>query len=221
MKAKTKIAPLAALLTLLFSSQAGAVIIDFIDLTEGAGNLGESSWASLSIPGAFGLSITGHASNDDDNDQFAYLDWGTAGLGVCKDAIGAPTGAMPGNTGNSCQPSSDDNVTVDEYLEFVFTEEVTVENLWFNNNHDGGFHAGDMVTINGVDYPVMLGYAGGANGIGVFHLLAGDVLTVAYNNEEFYVSGMAVTAMPVPAAIWLFGSALLGFVGYGRRINVS
>jgi hypothetical protein len=32
---------------------------------------------------------------------------------------------------------------------------------------------------------------------------------------------MSVSAVPVPAAIWLFGSALLGFIGYGRRTNVS
>jgi hypothetical protein len=29
----------------------------------------------------------------------------------------------------------------------------------------------------------------------------------------------AVSAVPVPAAIWLFGSGLLGLVGYARKTN--
>jgi len=226
MNAKTSFAPLAALLTLLFSAQAGAVTFNFIDLTEKLGGLGESSWSSLTAAdhpdlNHFGINITGHATNDDDSAQFAYLDWGNAGLGVCKDALGAPSGSNTGSGTNSCQPSSDDNVTVDEYLEITFTENVLVENLWFNNNHDGGFHAGDLVTINGVDYAVALGIVDGANGIGAFSLMAGDKLTIAYKNEEFYLSGMAVSAVPVPAAVWLFGTALIGFIGYSRRTNVS
>lgn len=224
-----KIAPLAALLSILFSSQASAVTINFIDLTEKAGGLGESSWSTLSATdhpdlNVFGLKITGHATNDlpnvtgtPDTEQFAYLDWGNAGLGVCKDAIGAPSGANPGSGANSCQPRSDDNVTVGEYLEFSFTQDVVVENIWFNNNHDGGFDALDKVTIGLFEYSVMTGYADGVNGIGPFPLSAGDILKVAYNNEEFYVSGMAVSAVPVPAAIWLFGTAFIGLVGFNKR----
>lgn len=58
-----KIAPLAALLSILFSSQASAVTINFIDLTEKAGGLGESSWSTLSATdhpdlNVFGLKIT-------------------------------------------------------------------------------------------------------------------------------------------------------------------
>jgi hypothetical protein len=112
-------------------------------------------------------------------------------------------------------------VTIGEYLEFVFTQDVVVENLWFNNNHDGGFAAPDAVSINGGSYAVATGYAGGVNGIGAFSLLAGDILKIAYDNEEFYVSGIEVSAVPVPAAVWLFGSALLGFVGLSRRTNIA
>lgn len=86
----------------------------FITLTESAGGLGESAWNPLvlSVGGAT-VTITGHAlSGDDDPTQFAYLDWGTAGLGVCKDAS---VGAHPGSGTNRCTPSSDDNVTVGEY----------------------------------------------------------------------------------------------------------
>ena len=34
---------------------------------------------------------------------------------------------------------------------------------------------------------------------------------------EFYISSMEVTAVPVPAAVWLFGSGLLALVGVARK----
>ena len=208
------------LLFSLFSTNASAVVIDFIQLTEGPGQLGESAWSTLSIPGAFGLEITGHATDDDDQNQYAYLDWGRAGLGVCKDAFNVDT-AFPGSGTNRCSPSSDDNVTDNEYLDFVFKEDVVVDNLWFNNNHDGGFGPGDMVTIAGMAYAVSIGYAGGANGIGSFFVAAGNTLRVAFNNEQFYVSGMEVSAVPVPAAVWLFGTAMLGLAGLRRKQHAA
>jgi hypothetical protein len=36
------------MLPLLFTTSAGAITIDFIDLTEKSGGLGESSWSTLS-----------------------------------------------------------------------------------------------------------------------------------------------------------------------------
>jgi hypothetical protein len=95
---------------------------------------------------------------------------------------------------NNCNPSSDDNVTTNEYLSFVFDRDVTINNLWFNNNHDGGFGAGDMVKIAGLDFAVMTGYAGGANGIGPFNVTGNTPFLVAFSNEQFYISGMEVTA---------------------------
>jgi hypothetical protein len=233
MKKYTCLAPAAGLLMAFFTTNASAVIFNFIDLTQKAGGLGESSWSTLSASdhadlNHFGISITGHATDDDpevagvpDTDQFAYLDWGNAGLGVCKDAVGAPSGANPGSNTNSCQPSSDDNVTNNEYLEFMFDQDVRVDNIWFNNNHDGGFGAGDKVDI-GInmslsDYAVMTGYAGGANGIGSFLVKQGEKLHVAFNNEQFYISAMEVSAVPVPAAVWLFGTAMAGLLGFQRR----
>ena len=133
-------ATIAALLLSVFSLNASAVVINFVELTEGSGQLGESYWNTLSVSGAYGLEITGHAlaTYDDDDDQFAYLDWNHAGLGVCKDGTGA-SGAHSGSGSNRCNPGSDDNVTVGEYLEFSFDTDVVVNNLWFNNSHDGGF----------------------------------------------------------------------------------
>ena len=35
------------------------------------------------------------------------------------------------------------------------------------------------------------------------------------------VSVMSVNAVPIPAAVWLFGTALIGFIGMSRRTKIS
>jgi hypothetical protein len=223
----------AAAFTLLASS-ANASIINFIELTEDAAGLGESAWGNLHIDaGGVGVDIKGESINDggaakdaggnslydNDDDQFAYLDWGNAGLGVCKDASNIDV-ASPGSGKNRCNPGSDDNVTVGEYLSFMFDHDVVVENLWFNNNHDGGFGAGDQVTIDGVDFDAKRGYAGDDNGIGSFFVAANTAFNVAFNNEEFYISAMEINAVIEPSPFALFGLGLLG-LGLARRRQVA
>jgi hypothetical protein len=155
------------------------------------------------------VTITGKATDDNDPTQYAYLDWGNAGLGACKDVLnaGLVNTIQAGRTSNNCSPSSDDNVTTNEYLQFVFDKNVTINNLWFNNNHDGGFDAGDKVKINGTDFLVKTGYAGGINGIGTFNVSANTPFKVAFSNEQFYISGMQVTAVPDEATTWVLLTA--------------
>ena len=39
----------------------------------------------------------------------------------------------------------------------------------------------------------------------------------ALGKAQFYIDGIKVSAVPVPAAVWLFGSGLIGLVGIARR----
>jgi len=61
------------------------------------------------------------------------------------------------------------------------------------------------------------------NGL-TFNVEAGQVYTIAVGGHEFgSVFGptadykLTVNAVPVPAAVWLFGSALAGLLGFNRR----
>lgn len=222
---------LSAVMTIfmLGTASARADIIDFVQLTE-SGPLGESGWSSLNLSyTGFDVSITGDNAS---GDAFAYLDWNHAGLGVCGNVYSSEIDeANPGSGSNVCNPSSDDNVTVGESLTFSFSTAVTIEKIWFNNTHDPDFtiDAGDLITINGLDYagpgngyaPTSSGYnttglaASVDNYLGGFTAGPGSDLVIAFNNEQFYISGMEVSvAVPAPATILLLG---LGLVAAGVR----
>ena len=222
---KYSIKALAATAILVSANTVSAGVIDFIALTE-TGGYGESAWTSLNLSsGGANVAISGRASNDNDSQQYAYLDWGNAGLGACKDVVTAskvdkknPSAAT--KKSNNCAPSSDDNVTSSEYLRFIFDTNVVITKIWFNNNHDGGFDAADKVNINGSLFSVKTGYANGANGIGSFNVAANTAFDVKYHNEEFYISAIEFSKVkvPEPSTILLFGLGLLGLVG-ARRIK--
>lgn len=211
-----KITLTSIVLSLMGTAQA--YVIDFISLTETT--LGESAWETLSLDG--GVSVTGHYYDGTElKDGYAYLDWRRAGLGMCKDA--KDTGAHPGDSSNRCNPGSDDNVTYDEFLRFSFDYDTVIDWFWFNNNHDGGFGAGDMVTIGGADYSVDTGYAGSpVNGIGPFMVSAGSTLDVAFKNEQFYISGMKYsTSVSEPGTVALLGMGLVGLALARRRQRIA
>ncbi len=59
---------------------------------------------------------------------------------------------------------------------------------------------------------------GGAYKIsGVAAIGAGEIDGIAQNTTESFNWNLKITAVPVPAAVWLFGSGLLGLVGMARR----
>ena len=220
-----------ATLLVLSSTAARADIIDFVNLTEGADQLGESAWSTLNIAGSdFNLAITGSKSTDDDPLAFAYLDWNHAGLGVCGDVYN--TGAHPNSGRNVCNPGSDDNVTIGEMLYFTFDTNVIIERIWFNNTHDRDWtiDGGDYVLINGVqvagpgngyatgnNYNNTIGGASASNFLGPYGAGAGVALSIGFGDQQFYISGMEVRAVPEPGTLALFGIGLLGMGAMRRR----
>jgi hypothetical protein len=64
---------------------------------------------------------------------------------------------------------------------------------------------------------------GGAIGVGDINSigLRGQATTGPGGSaKEFYLASSSISAVPVPAAVWLFGTALIGFIGFSRRTKV-
>jgi hypothetical protein len=41
------------------------------------------------------------------------------------------------------------------------------------------------------------------------------------NSNEFYKASLSVAPVPVPGAVWLFGSAVAGLIGFGRKSKIA
>ncbi len=130
-------------------------------------------------------------------------------MGVCK--------VLSGST-NQCNPGGDDNVTLGEKLILDFGQQVAISEIIMSNGvHELDFTGQFSLTIDGVDMgqpdlasvftTVLIGQR--------FELWNNNTTEVA--SKEFYIGSMTVSAVPIPAAVWLFGSALMGLVGVSRR----
>ena len=225
---------LAAGLTLSAASAQSATY-DFIDAIDGAGGpINESIWTEFDT-GDFAyftgpsISLTGTSGG---NAAYAYADAGTAGFGVCRTPLTPATGtyvdlAKPGKS-NVCDPGSDDSIqsAFEELLKITANEAGTrISSITVNANHDGKLMEGDKVKINGVEITLTAAdIVGGYYTHTVDRVFGiGDFLTVesvgGASGPHLYLSGMEVSAVPVPAALPLLLAGLggLGFMGRRRR----
>ena len=176
-------------------------------------------------PLTFGdLNVKGYT---DSRESFAYLDSGNlAGLGVCDGPI---SGGITG-TDNKCDTAtgpnngaSDDNLQLGEMLEFVFDSKKQIE-VGINGAHVSANGASVLIETNVGGWDLLTVVAGKIT-LGVQHI--GLTTLKIFGMGEFgqklqggtsanlYVAG--INEVPLPAAAWLFGSALLGLAGLRRR----
>jgi hypothetical protein len=213
-----------------------SLIVNFSDLANGTTNTSDGTGATgekgyqpyeFSFNGGIELDVAGIEADPTLSPSYAYLDksWtGIGGMGVCT--------AL---SGTQCDPGSDDNTSEGETLRLVFSEDVFIESLTINNNHDGGFFESQF-SLNGAATDIIdstdaennsdntarifadgwLVSAGTAFDLGYIDRPAGD--TSRLNN--FYFESMQISAVPEPSIIALFGLGLLG-LGFSVRRRQS
>ncbi len=167
------------------------------------------------------LNVSGHYNGQS---AFAYLDAGTlAGLGVCKGPV------APGNTGtnNKCNTpvtgSSDDNLQVGEMLKFVFDTAKQIE-VGINGPHVQANGHNVLIWTDAGSWDLLTVVAGkitlGVQRIGLMTLKIfgqGDFGQNIKGRTTTDLCVAGINEVPLPAAVWLFGSALLGLAGLRRR----
>lgn len=201
-------------ISLLFSAGANAAVYDFV--AAAAGNEGGAQGDTFTDAG---VTVTVNAINP--GGAAAYLDDLSgglpAGLGICSSGL---TG------GGQCTVASDDNISGAEQLSLAFDQAVTLKSVDFRDAQHGTDFQGILEVLNvttnianSFNLAAMLDLSSlGKGSEFVFNILGlGNYIKA---NDEFYISGLNAE-VPVPAALFLFGPALLGFFGLRRKATLA
>ena len=167
--------------------------------------------------------------------------WST-GLGACNQA----EGSVGSYFGCNIYQHQVDNYSYDDLVLFVFDYDVTFDNIvidpYFFTDVDVTFWIGSitnsdltglddvtLLSIGGFGDPVDNTFYGTTSSPQTIDLLGsvGNALLIGGQRDQgdpddddyFKIASLSVetTVVPVPAAVWLFGSGLLAMVGVARR----
>ena len=124
-----------------------------------------------------------------------------------------------------------DEISMGQTLNLVFDTAVRITSFEFLDLYIGTGAEQVTVTIDGgTSYNVGAVGTSGDGGYASLDLLAlvGPGQNIAFTanslstlwddtNNDYALAAITVSAVPVPAAAWLFGTALIGLVGFGQR----
>ena len=206
------------------STQIGSGFGNALDF----GGLTVNAWGTTGVP----------TNANSKLDEGQILRFGT-GLGACNKTEGT-------NCNNPIHQV--DNVGDDDLVLFKFDNAVDFNNIvidpfgffdrdvsfWIANitptesnlvnfdpfsliNGTSIFGAATNITNSAGSGPLSINL-GGATGNAL--LFGGKLDVGVYDNDRFKIASLDVTVVPVPAAIWLFGSGLIGLAGLvGRKLH--
>jgi len=246
----TKITLLKALLAslILATPTVQAVIIDFEDF--GATNFQHGTVVNTQYDSALFGNVTISAKNaDNQGPNLAVVFDSTTPAGATTDDdllapfSNATLGSLsPGNiliiqengTGcgdGICNDPDDEGARPAGTLTFAFKQAIELISLDFfdiettaeNNNRPGS----EIRFFDDLNNELFAGsyFTPGTGGDNKWNQLAFAGITGIYKLEvNLYGSGaidnLVYNVVPVPAAFWLFGTALIGFIGFSRRTSI-
>ena len=194
------------------STSAQAAIFDFVALAAGNEHGGDPL---IFVNG--GVTVTATGSNTlGDDEAVAYLDEG-GGLGVCSTGL---------DGADQCNVPSDDNVTLTEVLKLELTGANRIVDISFNDelhnpqNDDGLIDyrvGGAGAWVDSTFGTIAAALAMEIDTI--FEFRIGFDLGAQDPVDQFYIASL--TAVPLPAAAWLFGTAMLGLFGLRRKAKMG
>lgn len=205
-----------SLITLLFSISINAATFDFAGYADTSlqddNNTSFSEGVfTTSTEDGITLNVSGTAYyNSTWNNAYGYLDEGNAGLGLCR--------------ATNCAGTSDDNVNDGEKLVLDFGQVVSLgETVFKNKDHGANFGGSIQLSVDGgaattlnLSLSNILDLSSFTGKVFEFYNLLGDSGT-----DDFYINTMSVSAVPIPAAVFLFAPAMIGLLGLRRKTNVT
>lgn len=205
---------------LLFSFSASAQVITF-NYTGEVTDIGSSlTGAGISVgtamSGSFSYDTGGGGSLNSFSTSFA--NGFTANLGPGGGAINVQNDQMNGSAtlpadGFTVFASDTNSNSLNGFsnpaMQFGVLQENAVGQLW-DDELPPDSNDWALITLAAINGPDWRWLDFNIPGVGTFD-----------DQIRWTVTEFSVSEVPVPAAIWLFGSALIGFIGFSRRVNIA
>lgn len=202
-----------------------------LDTSSGAAMMVGSGFSDQTNGGNFGFDFNPvidkiRIVSDANQNYVAHPDTGDANIAATVDTFYRMGDVNEGMDPNVVHHAYDGNVAmstatqlraIDTRLDVLVTqannagELETIGSLGIDATDIGGFD----VSADGVGYAAFADIGMGTSDLYMIDLFTGSATSMGAIGEV--VSGMAVKPVPIPAAGWLFGAAVMGFAGLARR----
>jgi hypothetical protein len=173
--------------------------------------LSQAAYSATITNGNFSAGLTGWSAQGNVSTSSGYAVLSTAGSGESTGGFGGTNGSILSQAINASAGdtiSFSYNFLAGDYLPYNDFSLVVGDS---NNLLSNIAAVGDYGTTGWSTYS----FVATANFTNLFFIISNSGDTAA--DSSLYIDNVTVTNTPIPAAVWLFGSALTGLVGIGKR----